>query len=556
MKFTIVLCLLVLTIQYKGKSLFSFLASMKEDNKDTKETKDSKSSDDSLEEWISISSSTFKSEQIYPPLSISSKRTSKLKVNSSNFLINQFYKKDSKDESLPKEKTSFFARLNPPYLSISSSKNSTILLGFNIKSLITQSSISSSKFCFDAISSDDKEYTLCFNSNKSKFKFVCAINAIIKQSIPECIANATINDTSSSTPETVIDINEYEPIILIPQQSPYCNADWNYNNKGNDWECICKEGKEQSPIDLDKSGVIESDIAPLFTFNSLNVEDKLSVTGQVLEKKYLQFEYQGNALKIFAKNFAKITTMNGAVFEGQEIAFHTPAEHTINGKKFDMEMEITYFGKSVGDIDKQVVLSFLFKKKPGVFNAFLDDLIEFGLPNSVNTKTVIMKNLYIPKIQYDTEYKGEYVLKPFSFFTYQGSISHPPCTERTIRYVVSDPIPISGITLAQFEEALRIPNMQIEGQEGIGGMVINDIDGRIENNRATQPLGERSVFFWDHTKYCDSKQEVHVAPKQEGHFEKISRKATQYYYVNTPEPTGLPGAFVIDEKEAKGKIII
>ena len=553
MKFTIVLCLLVLTIQYKGKSLFSFLASMKEDNKDTKETKDSKSSDDSLEEWISISSSTFKSEQIYPPLSISSKRTSKLKVNSSNFLINQFYKKDSKDESLQKEKTSFFARLNPPYLSISSSKNSTILLGFNIKSLITQSSISSSKFCFDAISSDDKEYTLCFNSNKSKFKFVCAINAIIKQSIPECIANATINDTSSSTPETVIDINEYEPIILIPQQSPYCNADWNYNNKGNDWECICKEGKEQSPIDLDKSGVIESDIAPLFTFNSLNVEDKLSVTGQVLEKKYLQFEYQGNALKIFAKNFAKITTMNGAVFEGQEIAFHTPAEHTINGKKFDMEMEITYFGKSVGDIDKQVVLSFLFKKKPGVFNAFLDDLIEFGLPNSVNTKTVIMKNLYIPKIQYDTEYKGEYVLKPFSFFTYQGSISHPPCTERTIRYVVSDPIPISGITLAQFEEALRIPNMQIEGQEGIGGMVINDIDGRIENNRATQPLGERSVFFWDHTKYCDSKQEVHVAPKQEGHFEKISRKATQYYYVNTPEPTGLPGAFVIDEKEAKGK---
>ena len=553
MKFTIVLCLLVLTIQYKGKSLFSFLASMKEDNKDTKETKDSKSSDDSLEEWISISSSTFKSEQIYPPLSISSRRTSKLKVNSSNFLINQFYKKDSKDESLPKEKTSFFARLNPPYLSISSSKNSTILLGFNIKSLITQSSISSSKFCFDAISSDDKEYTLCFNSNKSKFKFVCAINAIIKQSIPECIANATINDTSSSTPETVIDINEYEPIILIPQQSPYCNADWNYNNKGNDWECICKEGKEQSPIDLDKSGVIESDIAPLFTFNSLNVEDKLSVTGQVLEKKYLQFEYQGNALKIFAKNFAKITTMNGAVFEGQEIAFHTPAEHTINGKKFDMEMEITYFGKSVGDIDKQVVLSFLFKKKPGVFNAFLDDLIEFGLPNSVNTKTVIMKNLYIPKIQYDTEYKGEYVLKPFSFFTYQGSISHPPCTERTIRYVVSDPIPISGITLAQFEEALRIPNMQIEGQEGIGGMVINDIDGRIENNRATQPLGERSVFFWDHTKYCDSKQEVHVAPKQEGHFEKISRKATQYYYVNTPEPTGLPGAFVIDEKEAKGK---
>ena len=35
----------------------------------------------------------------------------------------------------------------------------------------------------------------------------------------------------------------------------------------------------------------------------------------------------------------------------------------------------------------------------------------------------------------------------------------------------------------------------------------------------------------------------------------VAKAQTDYshYYVNTPEPTGLPGAFVIDEKEAKGK---
>jgi carbonic anhydrase len=32
--------------------------------------------------------------------------------------------------------------------------------------------------------------------------------------------------------------------------SHYCNNNSNYAKHGTDWECTCKEGKEQSPINL------------------------------------------------------------------------------------------------------------------------------------------------------------------------------------------------------------------------------------------------------------------------------------------------------------------
>jgi len=39
-----------------------------------------------------------------------------------------------------------------------------------------------------------------------------------------------------------------------------------------------------------------------------------------------------------AKNFGKITDLDGTIYEAKEIRIHSPAEHTVAGKKFDMEI--------------------------------------------------------------------------------------------------------------------------------------------------------------------------------------------------------------------------
>ncbi len=39
---------------------------------------------------------------------------------------------------------------------------------------------------------------------------------------------------------------------MIPKPSRFCNDGWDYNEKGDDWECKCseKESLTQSPINI------------------------------------------------------------------------------------------------------------------------------------------------------------------------------------------------------------------------------------------------------------------------------------------------------------------
>jgi carbonic anhydrase len=352
------------------------------------------------------------------------------------------------------------------------------------------------------------------------------------------------------------------PIILIPLPSKSCNEGWDYSNKGGDWNCECKEGNEQSPINLppmDKA--IISPIKPIFTFNEVKAKTKeRTSSGQFKATKILTMKHKHNALRIKHKYFGKVVTLDGALFTAEQIVFHTPSEHQIDGKTLDMEMQVIYFGKSKGDIAKQVVLSFLFKKKAGVYNKFIDDLDFFNLPNPNTKKKPLLNSLFIPKIFYNADQEGQPILKPFSFYTYQGSLTAPPCSERTIVYVAAKPIKLGTSAIQLFQEAIRVPDKLGPSGEIITSNLPN------ENNRNIQPLNGRAVFYYDHTKYCGKTKDIGITPrggsssskdirrkiKVKGHYEKVLKKMTEYFYVNGPRPSGLPGAYVTSSKEAIG----
>jgi hypothetical protein len=79
------------------------------------------------------------------------------------------------------------------------------------------------------------------------------------------------------TPEEDIKVkkvNIEQPIIIIPIPSPTCNEKWSYLNHGSDWECSCKEGKIQSPINIPKiNEVVKTDNRALFKFQPLEGDD-------------------------------------------------------------------------------------------------------------------------------------------------------------------------------------------------------------------------------------------------------------------------------------------
>ena len=42
----------------------------------------------------------------------------------------------------------------------------------------------------------------------------------------------------------------HQPVIIIPTPSHYCNEKWDYHENGKNWDCSCKSGNTQSPINL------------------------------------------------------------------------------------------------------------------------------------------------------------------------------------------------------------------------------------------------------------------------------------------------------------------
>jgi len=211
-----------------------------------------------------------------------------------------------------------------------------------------------------------------------------------------------------------------------------------------------------------------------------------------------------------------------------------------------MEMQVIHSGQTKGDLAKHVVLAFLFEKKPGAYNKFIDDVDFFNLPGPTMRSRDIVNKLFIPKVLYSSDNYDLPIMKPFSFFTYQGSLSAPPCTEKTIVYVASKPIPLGTTALTLFQEASRIPDMM----DSNGNVIINT--NGPSNVRDTQSLNGRSVFHYDHTVFCGPDAPPTPKPKEAGHVERIVKKHTEYFYVNSDKPSGLPGAFVVSEAEAKG----
>ena len=502
-----------------------------------------------LEDWLKISSYSFANPNIFPPIMLPNGTRTKIQIDNKLFRINPVFDNTTQDENLPRNNTTFWFRLSGKSLYYADTKSDLNVLGAilseNLLDARPLSDYGNENTCFQLDDIENHNWKLCGETIEIRNKWICKIREMRKINSDLC-NNLTLANLSLPT---VIENTINQPIILIPLPSKTCNEEWNYLNKGGDWECACSEGREQSPIDLppkDKS--IHSPIKPLFQYEE--VQAKLAITsldGQLRSEEYIKIKNVENSLRIFHKYLGKIITLDGAVYNAEEIVFHTPSEHTINGVRYDMEMQVIHYGQTKGDIAKQVVFSFLFEKKPGFYNKFIDDLDFFSLPNPISKEAELRTNLFIPRVFYSSDDMDLPIMRPFSFYTYQGSIPFPPCTERTIVYVAAKPIPLGSTAIQMFQEALRVPDLQ----SNTGDIIVSN--SSTENYRSIQPLNGRMVFYYDHIKYCGEDLRSNREPvKSTGHYEKNRKTITEYFYVTGETPSRLPGAFLVSESEAKG----
>lgn len=110
--------------------------------------------------------------------------------------------------------------------------------------------------------------------------------------------------------------------------------------------------------------------------------------------------------------------------------------------------------------------------------------------------------------------------------------------------MASKPLRIGTTALQLFTEALRIPDTQMAN----GNLIISDAVPI--SRREVQPLNGRPVFHFDHDKQCGPEKDIELM--DEGHFEKIKKTLTKYFYVPDEKPSGIPNSSVVSKSEAMG----
>ena len=497
--------------------------------------------------WCKVSSPLFKNKAYFPKVTLPDFSQHSIQTGEDDFRLNEFWSERNEGKpGNPPNDLYFWCRYSDKFLYYTANDKSLSILGsINIRSManIEEDMSKSDTNCLKLYDDANSQLSICLRDKKTKIRWSCRMKSDIGIAEDDC-KNLEVDDV---TP-TIIEQKVTQPIIVIPLPSKECNEFWNYKKQGNDWNCDCSEGKEQSPIDLPEGNfAVSSPVKPIFNYDTIVAKQTQdSFDGFLRTNEYMKIFYDHGLIKIKHPNMGNVITLDGSVYKAQEIIFHTPAEHTIKGKKYDMEVQIVHYGQTKGDIAKQLVVSFMVESRPGVYNKFFDEVDYFNLPGPMNLQVDLTTNLFIPKIFYEVEEKAYPIMKNFSFYTYKGSLTSPPCTERTIHLVASKPIKLSTTTITLFKEALKVPDTIDEL-----GNVTQNTDSATLNARGTQALAGRVVYFYN-SDIFDGPEPPKVKARQNGHFERMKKKYIQYIHVAGNEPSGLPGAFVVSKDEAKG----
>jgi len=212
--------------------------------------------------------------------------------------------------------------------------------------------------------------------------------------------------------------------------------DFNYFQSGADWE---HPAHSQSPIDL--NGAVELHPNPL----SLDYpKHEVSVTPLPYTHK---FPYSSGHLKVSLEEAAP------RIFNTVQIHFHASAEHSLQGKLYELEMHIVHSERVYGNL---AVLGCIFK---------------VGEPNEYLAQVIAEE---------EADLAGLVGENP-DVYCYEGSLTTPPCSDGVLWFVCKQ-------IFAASEEQIRFFSGKWAGNP--------DFAGGKGNNREVQSLGERALVLF------------------------------------------------------------
>ncbi|XP_055851593.1 carbonic anhydrase 7-like [Episyrphus balteatus] len=253
-----------------------------------------------------------------------------------------------------------------------------------------------------------------------------------------------------------LDIRRLRIVLLsLAVVSSASGQGYNYDNPSewnNEYE-TCR-GNRQSPIDLFRSQAINETNLPRLSFNEYNIPITMPV----------EAINNGHTVHVDVNNVVdgnRPSVTGGGVnetYEAQSFHFHwgsqdsKGSEHEINKKKYDVELHIVHKNVKFANLTEAskdpsgiLVLGIMLKKWQFVptprtgLNEVYDVLPELSKYNS--------RKALNHSITMDSILSG---LNTRHFYTYQGSLTTPPCSEAVTWFVFPDVVPIQSRYLKRF----------------------------------------------------------------------------------------------------------
>jgi carbonic anhydrase len=184
---------------------------------------------------------------------------------------------------------------------------------------------------------------------------------------------------------------------------------------------VCAMGQTQSPIDINENSAKKDKSLPQLIFSYLGIPLKIWNNGHTIQVNYPK----GSNVKI-----------GSVTYDLLQFHFHTPSEHALDGKRADMEVHFVN-AKEDGSL---AVVGVLMKKgkKNESLEALFDHLPKKEGPEETVADAKLNPMDFLPK---DNEY-----------YTYQGSLTTPPCSERVSWFVMKDEIEVSSDQIKKFRK--------------------------------------------------------------------------------------------------------
>jgi len=224
---------------------------------------------------------------------------------------------------------------------------------------------------------------------------------------------------------------------------------------------LCANGKQQSPISINKKALVKQNgqLEINYTLAPLQIVNDGTTTLMLNHEQTLIND--GHSLQVnFPNNTKETVIFDGKKYQLLQFHIHTPSENLFNGETFPMEIHFVHQGPA-----GEVLVIGVFAKA-GIAHDEIQKLLTH-LPSEKNKINEFPNDKINPR---------HLLPNQLDFYSFDGSLTTPPCSEGLHWIVFAEPIELSNAQIA----ALR---------RVVGG----------NNARPIQPLNKRPIHITTET---------------------------------------------------------